>query len=110
MRKVIILLIFLSLVTYIAYEGLIYIDQNFKYGRMRETPGVRPHEEALLTTEEGIVPVGGGEEILMVTANETFPASPFPKGDPKRLSIREKGFILPTAFNVTEETMMATAR
>jgi mono/diheme cytochrome c family protein len=88
-RKVLILLIFLSLVTYMVYEGLIYFDQNFKYGRMRETPGVRPHEDAPLTTEEGIVPADGGEEILRTTANEKL-ASPLPKGDPNTLNQGKK--------------------
>jgi mono/diheme cytochrome c family protein len=80
-RKVFILLIFLSLVTYVAYEGLIYFDQNFKYGRMRETPAVRPHEEAPLPMEEGVVSFQGGEAILKATKAEML-KSPFPVSNP----------------------------
>jgi hypothetical protein len=46
-----------------AYHAVIYYDNNFRYGRMRETPAVRPHEEPFLIMEEGIVPVSGGEAL-----------------------------------------------
>jgi mono/diheme cytochrome c family protein len=75
---------FLSLVTYLAYEGLIYFDQNFKYGRMRETPGVRPDEEAPLPMEQGVIPVQGGEAILKATSAERL-ASPVPREDPSTI-------------------------
>jgi mono/diheme cytochrome c family protein len=45
-----------------------YYDNNFRYGRMRETPAVRPHEDPLLKMEAGIVPVNGGEAIYRATA------------------------------------------
>jgi mono/diheme cytochrome c family protein len=80
-KKVLILLIFLSLVTYLAYEGLIYFDQNFKYGRMRETPAVRPHEEAPMLMDEGVVPFQGGEAILKATNAEMLKSS-FPLEEP----------------------------
>ena len=82
MKKVLILLVFLSVVIYIAYEGLIYFDQNFKYGRMRETPAVRPHEEAPMSMEEGVVPFHGGEEILKATNAEML-KPPFPLKKPE---------------------------
>jgi mono/diheme cytochrome c family protein len=50
-----------------AYYALIYYDNNFRYGRMRETPAVRPQEEPLLVEEAGLVPVSGGEAIFRVT-------------------------------------------
>ena len=37
----------IGVVLYVAYEALIYYDNNFRYGRMRETPAVRPHEDPL---------------------------------------------------------------
>jgi mono/diheme cytochrome c family protein len=66
MKKLLIALIPV-LVVIVLYEGLILYDNLFPYGRMRETPAVRPLEEPLLQTEEGLVPYGGGEELIRVT-------------------------------------------
>jgi len=68
MKKLIGLLIVIGIVGYVAYEALTYYDNNFRYGRMRETPAVRPHEDPLLKMEAGIVPVNGGEAIYRATA------------------------------------------
>jgi mono/diheme cytochrome c family protein len=68
MKKIIGFLIVVALILYGAYEALIYYDNNFIYGRMRETPAVRPHENPLLKMEAGIVPVNGGEAIYRATA------------------------------------------
>ena len=53
-----------------AYHVLLKVDNDFKYGRMRETPSVRPYEEPLLLMEAGTVPSAGGEAILKATAAE----------------------------------------
>jgi mono/diheme cytochrome c family protein len=45
-----------------------YYDNNFRYGRMRETPAVRPYEEPLLKMEAGLVPIDGGEAVYRTTA------------------------------------------
>jgi len=58
----------IGIVGYVAYEALMYYDNNFRYGRMRETPAVRPHEDPLLKMGDGIVPVNGGEAIYRATA------------------------------------------
>jgi mono/diheme cytochrome c family protein len=50
-----------------AYYALMFYDDNFRYGRMRETPAVRPHEEPLMRMEAGVVPVTGGEALLRAT-------------------------------------------
>jgi mono/diheme cytochrome c family protein len=50
-----------------AYYALMYYDDNFRYGRMRATPAVKPHEEPPIRMEAGIVPVTGGEAILRAT-------------------------------------------
>ncbi|MCU0590604.1 MAG: c-type cytochrome, partial [Desulfobacterales bacterium] len=42
-------------------------DNNFRYGRMRATPAVKPHESPLIRMEVGIVPVTGGEAPLRAT-------------------------------------------
>ena len=57
-----------GVVLYVGYEALMYYDNTFRYGRMRETPAVRPHEDPLLKMEAGIVPVNGGEAIYRATA------------------------------------------
>ena len=57
-----------GIVGYVAYEALMYYDNSFRYGRMRETPAVRPLEDPLLKMEAGIVPVSGGEAIYRATA------------------------------------------
>jgi mono/diheme cytochrome c family protein len=50
-----------------AYHALMFYDNNFRYGRMRETPAVKPHEEPLILMEAGVVPVTGGEAVLRAT-------------------------------------------
>lgn len=44
-----------------AYYALITYDNAFRYGRMRETPAVKPHEKPLPVMEAGVVPFSGGE-------------------------------------------------
>ena len=68
MKKIIVFFIVVAIVLYGAYEALMYYDNNFRYGRMRETPAVRPLEDPLLNMEAGIVPVSGGEAIFRATA------------------------------------------
>ena len=68
MKKIIGFLIVVVIVVLAAYHLLIYYDNNFRYGRMRETPAVRPYEEPLLVSEAGVVPVNGGEAIYRVSA------------------------------------------
>jgi mono/diheme cytochrome c family protein len=68
MKKIIGIIIVVGVVLYVGYEALIYYDNTFRYGRMRETPAVRPHEDPLLKMEDGIVPVNGGEAIYRATA------------------------------------------
>ena len=65
MKKILALFIVVAIVVFVAYQVLVYYDNNFRYGRMRETPGVKPHEEPLLILEKGIVPVSGGDAVLL---------------------------------------------
>jgi mono/diheme cytochrome c family protein len=67
MKKVFVFLIIVAGFHLVGYYALIYYDNNFRYGRMRETPAVRPHEEPLILTETGIVPVFGGDAVLRAT-------------------------------------------
>lgn len=68
MKKIIGFLIVVAIVILAVYHALIYYDNNFRYGRMRETPAVRPYEEPLLVKDAGLVPVNGGEAIFRVSA------------------------------------------
>jgi len=68
MKKIVGILIVSGVVLYVAYEALMFYDNNFRYGRMRETPAVRPHEDPLLIMAKGIVPISGGEAVYRATA------------------------------------------
>lgn len=68
MKKIIVLFIIAGIVLYGAYQALIYYDNNFRYGRMRETPAVRPLEMPMPVMPPGSVPVRGGEAIYRATA------------------------------------------
>ena len=68
MKKIVGLLIVAAVLILAVYHALMYYDNNFRYGRMRETPAVRPFEEPLLIKEAGLVPVNGGEAIYRVSA------------------------------------------
>jgi len=68
MKKIIGLLIVIGIIGLAAYEALMYYDNNFRYGRMRETPAVRPYEEPMLKMETGLVPFNGGEALYRTTA------------------------------------------
>ena len=67
MKKIFGFFTLVAIVVFIAYQALMYYDNNFRYGRMRETPGVKPHEEPLLIQESGIVPIHGGDALFRVT-------------------------------------------
>ena len=68
MKKIIGILFVVLVLILGAYHLLMFYDNNFRYGRMRETPAVRPYEEPLLIKEAGLVPVNGGEAIYRVSA------------------------------------------
>ena len=68
MKKTIGFFIVVAIFVLAVYHALVYYDNNFRYGRMRETPAVRPYEEPLLVKEAGLVPVNGGEAIYRVSA------------------------------------------
>jgi hypothetical protein len=85
-KKYFLFFIALGVVILVAYEGLVFYDNNFKYGRMWETPGVRPHEEVPLVMPEGVVPWDGGEEVFKTTPTEAL-RSPFPGKDSETLKL-----------------------
>ena len=75
MKKVIGFIIVVVVFILAVYHLLIFYDNNFRYGRMRETPAVRPHEEPLLIEAAGLVPVSGGEAIYRVTPGSELKSS-----------------------------------
>jgi len=81
MKKIFIFFIIVGAVGFAAYEALMYYDNNFRYGRMRETPGVRPMEAPQQVMETGLVPVSGGEAIYRVTPGADL-ISPVNAGEP----------------------------
>jgi len=82
MKKIILAALAVGIVGAVIYEGLIYYDNAFMYGRMRETPAVRPHEEPLLIMEGGVVPFSGGESNYRVQKPDAI-KSPLAMGEPE---------------------------
>ena len=54
MKKAILIFVLLGAFGFVVYQAVMYYDNNFPYGRMRETPAVRPHEKPLLIFFGGI--------------------------------------------------------
>lgn len=75
MKKIIGFFVVVGILALAAYHALMYYDNNFRYGRMRETPAVRPFEEPLLIMEKGLVPVSGGEAIYRTAAGKDLVAN-----------------------------------
>ncbi|MFQ5443081.1 MAG: c-type cytochrome [Desulfobacterales bacterium] len=61
MKKMLLMFLLPAAVIAGVYYALITYDNAFRYGRMRETPVIRPHEKQLPVMEAGIVPFSGGE-------------------------------------------------
>ncbi|RJQ57450.1 MAG: hypothetical protein C4530_12500 [Desulfobacteraceae bacterium] len=76
-----------------AYRLLTYYDNNFRYGRMWETPAIRPHEKPIAVMEAGVVPAKGGEAFFRAVPEEEL-KSPL---QPAREDI-EKGKVAYTNF------------
>ena len=70
MKKYFIILVGFLVIVLVAYHGLVFLDNNFRYGRMWETPVIRPHEQELFAMDEDLVPVDGGEALLRATPGE----------------------------------------
>ena len=93
MRKALLLLALVGVVVFVVYHSLIFYDNNFRYGRMRETPAIKEHEEPLLIMEEGLVPVRGGEAPLRATKDEKL-MSPHPLNDALIIQAGKKGYFI----------------
>ncbi len=85
MKKIVGLIVILSIVGLAGYHALMFYDNNFIYGRMRETPAVRPHEEPLLIMEAGVVPTNAGEALYRISPGSDLTA-PMSMTDPAVLA------------------------
>lgn len=72
---------------YFILLGAVFFISSCDYGRMWETPAVKPHEESLLVMPRGNVPFDGGEAIWMSMPADDL-KSPLAQGDP---SVIEQG-------------------
>ncbi|MFH1487838.1 MAG: cytochrome c [Pseudomonadota bacterium] len=88
MKKVFLIIPLAVIVVLLAYEGLILYDNHFRYGRMWETPAVRPLEIPALPVPAGVVPFEGGEELLKLTPAQDI-KSPLKRDDPEKLRLGE---------------------
>lgn len=75
MKKYLIFFIASAVALLVAYEALIYYDDNFPFGRMWETQAVKPYEELPLSTPTGTVPHEGGEEVFKAVPAELLKSS-----------------------------------
>lgn len=85
MKTNFIILLFLAVVVTVAITALNVYDEFFPYGRMWETPAVRPHEEPLPIMEAGVVPFGGGDAVYRNAAPETL-SFPFNADNPVEIA------------------------
>jgi len=90
MKKILFLVIG-GVAAVVVYGALMYYDNTFPYGRMRETPAVRPYENPILIMEAGLVPSNGGEAIYRAADGEKL-KSPLKVTDPIILAQGEKGY------------------
>jgi mono/diheme cytochrome c family protein len=84
MKRLLLLVMFLALV-WAGYAALMAFDRYFPYGRMRETPAVRPYEKPLLVMEAGTVPVSDPEAAYRAAASSGL-RSPFLSGDAEAIA------------------------
>ena len=85
MKKYIAVLLLIGIIILVVYEALIFYDNNFRYGRMWETPAVRPNENKPIGMEDGVIPFTGGEA-LFIAAREEDLNSPFQTNDPTTIT------------------------
>ena len=92
MKRLIILAGFILVVLITAYGVITLYDQNLKFGRMWETPAVRPYEEPALIMEDGVIPLEGGEARLRNLPPSDL-KSPLNPDDIKNISLGEKKYL-----------------
>jgi len=86
MKKYIAVLLLIGIIILVVYEALILYDNNFRYGRMWETPAVRPYENKPIGMEDGVIPFAGGEALFIATRGEDL-KSPLQMNDPDSIKL-----------------------
>ena len=71
MKKLLILLVLVAL-GLVIYQALTFYDNRFPFGRMRETPAVKPHEIPMLKMDPHVVPVTAGDKLLQATPDRSL--------------------------------------
>ena len=89
MKKALFLFGVLFSIVVVAVLVLRHIDDYADFWRMRETPGVRPHEEPLLIMKTGVVPVSDSEAMLRASKAEDL-KSPMNLKDPAEIEAGKK--------------------
>lgn len=79
MKKLMLLILF-SVIVWAGHAALTAFDRYFPYGRMRETPAIRPYEKPLLVMEAGTVPVVDPEAVYLAMSGREI-QSPVLPGD-----------------------------
>jgi mono/diheme cytochrome c family protein len=90
MKRFVIIPVAAGLFILLVYHALVFYDNRFPYGRMWETPAVRPHEEALLIMRQGAIPFDGGEAVYRATPGEML-VSPFYDCDAVPMKVIQEG-------------------
>ena len=91
MKKNLIIIFGALAVFFGVYASLTIHDTYFKWGRMWQTPAVRPYEEPLLVMKAGVVPVSGGEALYR-TADPATLLSPFDGRSPEIIAEGQKAY------------------
>jgi mono/diheme cytochrome c family protein len=78
--KKLMLLNMLVVVVWAGFAALKAYDRYFPYGRMRETPAVKPYEKPRLVMEAGTVPINESEAVYRAMQGREL-QSPFLPGD-----------------------------
>ena len=91
MKKAVLGIALLAVAGVILFHIFIAYDNYFPYGRLRETPAVKPHEQPLLIMEAGLVPFQGGEMMHRVSDPKALKA-PFQMDIPEVIASGKMGY------------------
>ncbi|MCG6894101.1 MAG: c-type cytochrome [Desulfobacteraceae bacterium] len=91
MKRVLILGAVVAVVLSTAWGLITVYDYNMKYGRMWETPAIKPYEEPIPLMDSRIVPFTGGEAFYRNARPDEL-VSPFSAEDPDTVALGRKGY------------------
>ena len=91
MKRILVPVAVLGVVVLAAYSAITVYDLNFSWGRMWETPSIRPYEKPLLVMPAGVVPISGGEALYRHQAGPDLVA-PVELTDPAAVEAGSHGY------------------